>query len=396
MTTAASAVNTSEVTVPQAVPPRPASAPAVVLPQAKVVSEADCGAGRGPVEPQPLPSQQQQQQRQQAAFDPRAAAVPLGQAVTRTKPAAGPAFSLPDARPRQQAVAGNARSGSLHAPLLPVRPDPGGKAPRSGARKSAEPEPTVHEPGVAVPAAEATAVSQERSMGVSAHEPSEQAAVLINAEAAKAADADADLVSELPATEQQPASPRAEAATPGIPALGATERHEAAEAATAPVALPAAVSRALGDSDAAAIGRAFGGEARALHAPGKMDRNTRLSDRHHDQHDGPSAGAKRLRQVVLGDSNSSLAAEERPCKRQDSVATSSAGGGSIDVAAAMSVLLQVWPVEEIGGVCVLAHVSSCIGCASAAGTHHSILSAMSAVLLKAANARVTPSLLLTA
>jgi len=364
-------VTQAEVTALSTLPPHSAITPAVKLPQATAVSEAGSGAKDAPMPPL-LPSQQQHQ-RQQPAFDPRAAAVPLGQAPGRTKQAASMASHVSDERPRLQAAAGIAQSGSLHAPLLPARADPGGgKAPRGGARKSPEPDPTAREPALAAPAVGAMAVSREHSTAVGALELSEQAAARASAEAAEPADDCAQLASGLPPDVQQPAPPCAEAPAEGITAAqGADERSEAAEAATAPVALPAAVPQSA-VSDAAVVGCPSGASppsdgsgvaARAQRASGDTDGDTRLHDAGQaDQRDGQSAAAKRHREVAAGESHPSLAAEERPLKRHDVAATSSTAGGTVDVAAAMSVLLQVSSLvyDSSSRSCELATLTLCL------------------------------------
>ena len=343
--TGSSPVTDAEDTVQACAPPHPAGLPAIEPPQAAAVSEtSDCL--KDAAEPQALPPQQ----RQQAAFDPRASAVPLGQAAMRTKQAASTASQMSDARPRLQAAAGIARSGSLHAPLLPVRPDPGRQASGSDARKSPEPDPTVRKPAAAAPAMEAMAVSREQSTGVRAHELSEQAAARASTEAAKSADDAVQLVSGLPACVQQPASPCAEAPANAItPAQGADDQPEAAEAANAPAALPTAVPQPA-VSDAAAVGGPSGGSppsdgsgmaACSQHELGDISGDARLHDAPRAvQRDDRSAAAKRHREVAAFDGTPSPA-EEQPSKRQDAAAASSSGGAAIDVAAAMSVLLQV-------------------------------------------------------
>jgi len=366
--TVASPVTNAEDTIRTCMPPPPATLPAAELPQATAVSEADRGL-RDAVELLSLPTQQNQ--RQQAAFDPRAAAVPLGQAAARTKQAASTASHVSDEGPRRQAAAGTARAGSLHAPLLPVRRDPGGRAPRGGARDSTEPAPTVREPAAAAPSVEAMAVGREQSTGVGATELSEQAAARASAEAAQAADDGMQLVSGLLLGVRQPASPRAATPAEGsTPAPGADDQLVAAEAATAPAALPTAAPE-LAVSDAAIVeGRsgasspvdAPGMAARAQHASGHTDGEAWLGDGlHMDQRDGLSAGAKRHREVAAGDNNPSLAAEERPSKRPDTAAASSSSGSAIDVAAAVSVLLQVCfcvPFRRVE-VLLAGHADSC-------------------------------------
>ena len=356
--------------VPEDGPLLPGSLPAVELPQAKAIGEAGSGS-RDTLEPRSLPCQQQHP-RQVAAFDPRAAAVPLGQAVTRPKQAAATTASADelDRRPRLQAAAGSVRPGSLHAPLLPARPDPDGKAPRGGPRKPAAPAAASDVPTAAARAPHAVAASQEHTKGVSAHELTEQAAAQVSAEAAKAADDGGRLVSRLPANDRQPASPRAEAPAEGItPASGAVEQREAAGAAIAPVALPPAATHAA-ISDTSTEGGPCGasppfdgpGVAAALaqRALGSTDDITRLGDSLHDRHDGRSADSKRRREVAAGDSLPPLAEEERPLKRQDAAATSSAAGGAFDVAAAVSLLLQVGYLPPNIEPSVLGHTDTCL------------------------------------
>ena len=303
--TAGASTVSHRATISADAPHSSASLPLETLVSKAAPAAASSADGDFVTAPAPPLAPAQQRKQQPAPFDPRAAAVPLGQASTRVQ------------------QAGVTAPASLHAPHLPARSGSFGKGSQgSDALDRRAPNPVVDTvPAVAHPA-QTTAVEAEA--GTRVHAPQ------LPQPSQSAIEQSIPAVSDGMQRDDGAAAPSA-ADTAGaagdVPdtanvAAGSERQPSAALLASDGIAAPAHVSSVVGVS-------------------GAMQTN----DGRHEEHDGRLAGSKHRLDPAAADGDGvidpSLAVVERPLKRKSAAASAPATSGGTDLAAAVSILLEV-------------------------------------------------------